>query len=89
MLTGDQSTDCILIKNQEELEEKLYSEFKVLRRINSDFQDLKSLIESESDKSKLEILYKAKDGNFDVIFNPRRNEPGETEGPLEDLGIDV
>lgn len=89
ILTGDISTDCILIKTQEELEEKLNSYFKVIRRTNSTIEDLRTIIEAESELSDLQLLYRAKEGPFDVIFNPQQNKPGETEGPLTDIGIDI
>jgi hypothetical protein len=89
ILTGDVSTDCVLIHNQEELEEKLNSYFKVIRRTNTTIEDLRTIIEAESELSDLQILYRAKEGPFDVIFNPQQNKPGETEGPLTDIGIDI
>ncbi|SIN66229.1 hypothetical protein SAMN05444394_0301 [Algoriphagus halophilus] len=89
ILTGDVSTDCILIKTQEELEKKLNSYFKVIRRINSTIEDLRTIIEAETELSDLQLLYRAKEGPFDVIFNPQQNKPGETEGPLTDIGIDI
>jgi hypothetical protein len=89
ILKGDVSTDCILIKTQEELEDKLNSYFKVIRRTNSTIEDLRTIIEAESELSNLQLLYRAKEGPFDVIFNPQQNKPGETEGPLTDIGIDI
>jgi hypothetical protein len=89
ILTGDVSTDCVLIKTQEELEEKLNSYFKVIRRTNTTIKDLRTIIEAESELSDLQLLYRAKEGPFDLIFNPQQNKPGETEGPLTDIGIDI
>lgn len=89
VLTGDTSTDCVLIKSQEELEQKLDSHFKVLRRKNTTYQKLKALIDAENELSDLQMLYKVKGSSFDIIFNPQKNKPGETEGPLTDIGEDI
>jgi hypothetical protein len=86
VLTGDKSSDCILINTQAELEEKLNSHFKVIRRKNTSFEDVQNIINAETDLTDLQILYKVKDGAFDIIFNPKQNNPGETEGPLVDIG---
>ena len=89
VLTGDTSTECFLIKTQEELELKFDSHYKVLRRQNTNSAKLKNLIEAEVELSDLQILYKVKGSSFDIIFNPQRNKEKNTEGPLTDIGIDI
>lgn len=89
ILTGDKSSDCVVVKNQEELETKLYAEYKVLRRKNTSYEELKNLIGAETNLSDLQLLYKVKGSSFDVIFNPQRNIENITEGPLIDIGVDI
>lgn len=88
VLTGDTSSNCVLIRDQQELEDKFDSYYKVLRRENTSYIDLKELINAESELSDLQILYKVKSGSFDIIFNPQKNEVGVTGGPLISIGED-
>lgn len=89
ILTGDKSTDCLLINNQIELETELDSHYKVLRRENTTHEELKNLIEAETELSDLQLLYKVKGSSFDIIFNPKRNTDESSNGPLTDIGEDI
>jgi hypothetical protein len=89
ILTGDKSTDNIIVKDQYELEDKLNSHFKVIRRVNTTVEDITKLLESETNLKDMQFLYKVKSGEYDIIFNPKQNKPGESSGSLTDIGIDV
>ena len=88
ILTGDKSTDNIIVNTQHELEEKLHSYYKVIRRVNTTVEDISTLVESETNLKDLQFLYKVKSGDYDLIFNPKQNNPGETGGALTDIGVD-
>ena len=89
ILKGDKSTDNIIVKDQYELEQNLDSHFKVIRRINTSVKDIEKLLESETNLKDMQFLYKVKSGEFDIIFNPKQNKPGESEGPLTDIGANI
>ena len=89
ILTGDKSIDNIIINDQHELEEKLNSYFKIIRRVNTTVEDIASLLESETKIKEMQFLYKVKSNEYDIIFNPKQNKPGETSGSLTDIGIDI
>lgn len=82
ILTGDSSSDCLLIANQEELETKLQSHYKVMRQSNSDYESVRNIVNAEKNLEDLQFLYKVKDGSYDIIFNPQQNTSGERGGPL-------
>lgn len=88
ILTGDKSTDNIIVNNQHELEEELHSYYKVIRRVNTTVEDISTLVESEQNLKDMQFLYKVKSGDYDIIFNPKQNNPGETGGALTDIGVD-
>lgn len=92
VLTGETSSNSVLIEKAEELEDQFNSHYKVLRRENTTFEKLSNLIEAEEengDLKDLQLLYKVKGSSLDIIFNPKRNEDGSTEGPLTDIGEDI
>ena len=88
ILTGDKSTDNIIVNTQHELEEELHSYYKVIRRVNTTVEDISTLVESEQNLKDMQFLYKVKSGDYDIIFNPKQNNPGETGGALTDIGVD-
>jgi len=88
ILTGDKSTDNIIVNDQHELEQNFNSHYKVIRRVNSTVEDIAKLLESETNLKDMQFLYKVKSGEFDIIFNPKQNKPGDTSGPVTDIGMD-
>ena len=88
ILTGDKSTDNIIVYDQYELEKSLHSYYKVIRRVNTTVEDISALLESETNLKDTQFLYKVNSGDFDIIFNPKQNKPGETSGPVTDIGDD-
>jgi hypothetical protein len=87
LLTGEESKECMVIKSQQDLEEKLKSDYKVIRRSNTNFVDVSNMVEAETSLSDLQFLYKVKDGGYNIVFNPQKNMPGITEGGLIDEDI--
>jgi hypothetical protein len=88
ILTGNKSTDNLRMYNEHELEEQLKSYYKVIRRINTTVEDIQAIVDSESNLKNMQFLYQVKKGNYDIIFNPKQNKPGETDGSLTDIGVD-
>ena len=92
ILTGIQSDDCLWFETNQELEEELNSEYKILRKHHSNFEEIKSIIDvedAEGNLANLELLYKVKQSSIDFIFDPQMNEVGDSEGPLLDIGVDI
>ena len=89
ILTGDKSTDNKIVYSQYELEQELPSHYKVIRRVNTKVEDIKKLIKSETNLKVMQFLYKVKSGDYDIIFDPKQNKPGETNGPVTDIGEEI
>lgn len=84
VLRGERSEDCIIINSQEDLENKLKSYYKVIRRSNTNYLDVQKIVDVDDSESELQFLYMVKKSTYDLIFNPQQNTPGISEGGLID-----